>query len=60
VPFGFQLHSVVLVAELRNFYGQSNSLDKDEISVNEGLVDLASYLYEMVTSNLNKFGGELI
>jgi hypothetical protein len=60
VPFSFQLNSVVLVSELRNFYGKKRDLLADETQINEGLVDVAQTFYEIFTQFVSKYGGEIV
>ena len=61
LPFGYSLHSVVLVTELRNFYDQAKSFDfPDEASFNENLVNISDQFLEVMISFLNKYGGDII
>jgi hypothetical protein len=63
VPLCHRTNSVVLVAELRNFYDAAKIIDgeyPDEQAYNEHLWGLSHNFLLVMSSTLNKFSGDLI
>ena len=61
LPLCYRSKSIVLVAEIINFYDQTKAGEfSDCIGFNEYMVTISSQFLEITASILNKYGGDLI
>lgn len=63
LPLCFRTNSVVMVAELRNFYDSTMIIDGefvDEQSYNESLWNFSHNFLQVFSSTLNKYSGDII
>ena len=61
LPLCYRSKSLVLVAEIINFYDQTKAGEfSDCIGFNEYMATISGQLLEITASTLNKYGGDLI